>query len=418
MPPSPRVPPTPLTWRWLVTSVRRWSFSPASRRLTSPSSSARTSPGGGSPPAAIAAAPRCSSHRDTSASSASKRFSRAWKRARSRCSPRSPCGSKGRVRCSPPGTCRPPGGCLLHRDPCGRGPRTPGPQSQWHLMHLLLPRRGQIFPLLHPWDTLRVRWLQAGGAISTSMEPPSAPSSTTSPSPGRAPSAMDQTVPALPARHPPHLGHCHAFAEAYLVQRGQVPCPRLIGGGKLSSSPPREGREAERRQPVRVEVPSSWACRRMRWLKQQADNGSQRWMCRGSAISITWGYQEAPAQGCRCTRVPGATSTELRDIPSHPHPMPSPGYGSEMLCTAPDLRATEQARPTHRRQQRRGAGEAAAEAGTSSATGTAWSTEKKEVPVRLQPPSPTAALLWMGARGKAKPTRALAQDTHSMHAGL
>lgn len=60
------------------------------------------SPGGGSPSAVTAAAPRRSSHLDTSASSASKRFSKAWKRARSRCSPRSPCGGKGRARCSPP----------------------------------------------------------------------------------------------------------------------------------------------------------------------------------------------------------------------------------------------------------------------------------------------------------------------------
>lgn len=68
-------------------SVWRCSFSRASRLLTSPSSSTRMSPGGGSPPAVTAAAPRCSSHRDSSASSASKRFSRDWKRARSWCPP-------------------------------------------------------------------------------------------------------------------------------------------------------------------------------------------------------------------------------------------------------------------------------------------------------------------------------------------
>lgn len=144
-----------------------------------------------------------------------------------------------------------------------------------------------MFPLLHPRDTLRARWPQAEGAISTSMEPPSAPSSTTSPSPGRAPSAMDHTVLALPARHPPHLGHHHTFAKAYLVQRGQVPCPRYFGGGKLSSSPPREGGEAECRQSIRVEVPSSWTCRGMRWLKHQASNVPQwgtGWTC--SAMSI------------------------------------------------------------------------------------------------------------------------------------
>lgn len=72
----------------------------------------------------------------------------------------------------------------------------------------------------------------------------------------RALSATDHTVPAL-GRLPPHLGHCHAFAKAYLVQRGQVPCPRHIGGGKLSCSPPWKGWEAVLRQPIGVEVPGS-----------------------------------------------------------------------------------------------------------------------------------------------------------------
>lgn len=52
----------------------------------------------------------------------------------------------------------------------------------------------------------------------------------------------------------------------------------------------------------------------MRWLKRQ------RWMCRDSAVSISWGYQEAPAQGCRRTSVPEATRTELGAIPSAPLP--------------------------------------------------------------------------------------------------
>lgn len=112
--------PVSLTWRWLAMSVWRCSFSPASRRLTSPSSSARMSPGGGSPPAVTAAAPRRSSHRDSSASSASKRFSRDWKRARSRCSP---CSDKIRVCCSPPGK------CLLHRTPVKGDPHHPFPSQ-------------------------------------------------------------------------------------------------------------------------------------------------------------------------------------------------------------------------------------------------------------------------------------------------
>lgn len=143
----------------------------------------------------------------------------------------------------------------------------------------------------------------------------------------------------------------------------------------------------------------------MRWSKPQAGNGPQQWTewaCRGSAISIPWDYQEMPAQGCRWTRLPAAMSTELQAIPS-------PSHGSGMLCTAPDLRAPDQVRLAHRRRQQRGAGGAAAAAGTSSDVGSAWSTEKKEVPVGLQPPSPH---LWMGARWKAKPSQALAQDTY------
>lgn len=63
----------------------------------------------------------------------------------------------------------------------------------------------------------------------------------------------------------------------------------------------------------------------------------------------------------------GTRSTELRTILCP----------SGMLCTAPDLRATDGARPTHHRQQQRGAGGVAAEAETSSATDSAWNTEKK-----------------------------------------
>lgn len=102
------------------------------------------------------------------------------------------------------------------------------------------------------------------------------------------------------------------------------------------------------------------------------------------------------------------------------HPIRSPPLGMAAGCSAPfpNLKATDRARPTHRRQQQRGAGGAAAAGGTSSATGNAWSTEKKEESVRQHPPLPTAAPFWMGARGKAKPSRASAQDAHPTHAGL
>lgn len=76
----------------------------------------------------------------------------------------------------------------------------------------------------------------------------------------------------------------------------------------------------------------------------------------------------------------GYQSTELQALSS-----PSSGRGR--LCTAPNLRAALQGTLAHRRQQQRGAGGAAAAAGTSSDGGSAWSTEKKEVPVGLQPPS-------------------------------
>lgn len=100
-----------------------------------------------------------------------------------------------------------------------------------------------MFPLLHPRDIPRMRQPHAEAA---SVEPSSAPFSTIPHALGSNPSPMDHTIPALPARHSSHLSHHHNFAEAYLVQRGQVPYPRNIGGrGKLSSSPPGEGRQAK-----------------------------------------------------------------------------------------------------------------------------------------------------------------------------
>lgn len=87
------------------------------------------------------------------------------------------------------------------------------------------------------------------------------------------------------------------------------------------------------------------------------------------------------------------------------HPIRSPPPGTAAGCSAlfPNLKATDRARPTHRRQQQRGAGGAAAAAGTSSATGSAWSTEKKEGSVGQHPPSPTPAPFWMGPERKQSP---------------
>jgi len=106
------------------------------------------------------------------------------------------------------------------------------------------------------------------------------------------------------------------------------------------------------------------------------------------------------------------------------HPLPKRGSG--MLCTAPGLRATDRGGLTHRRQQQRGARGAAAGAGTSSATGSAWGKEKKAVPVGQQPPSPPQHSSGWEPEGKQSPaglrhkapTRRVPGSAGSPHPGV